>query len=177
MLDLFAASGHIHYTKSARLYLQNMLELPSSYPWVYKKFNTDGYHVIRRSDRFWAGLWSDLVIEQVLMRSLKSRGGLTRGRCVTESVRMMWTNIMHRCADMHNAMTTLTGHQHKTSVQHIELNQSRLKRDNEDLQKIISFFDKHDPFDSCEPQLKCVVSGLTATDTDYINCNDAENTN
>ena len=115
MLDLFAASGHIHYAKSARLYLQNMLELPSSYPWVYKRFNTDGYHVIRCSDRFWAGLWSDLVIEQLLMRSLKSRGGLTRGIGVTESVRIMWTNNIHRCADMHNAMTTLTGHQHKTS--------------------------------------------------------------
>ena len=55
------------------------------------------------------------------------------------------------------------------------MNQSRLKRDNEDLQKIISFFDERDPFDSCEPQLKCLVSGVTATDTDYINCDDAEN--
>ena len=71
-----------------------MLQLPSSYPWVYERIDADGYHVIRRSDRFRKGLWSDLVIEQVLMRSLTSRGGLTRGRGVTESVRIMWTNSM-----------------------------------------------------------------------------------
>ncbi|KAG1677778.1 Polycystic kidney disease protein 1-like 2 [Nymphon striatum] len=36
-----------------------------------------GLFVIRRSDRLWAGLPSDLVIEQVLMRFLKTNGGLT----------------------------------------------------------------------------------------------------
>ncbi len=47
-------------------------------PDVYRKF-INGFHVIRRSDKFWSGLSSDLVIEQTLMRSLKSTGGLTRG--------------------------------------------------------------------------------------------------
>ena len=31
-----------------------------------------GLHVIRRSDRYWAGLSSDLVIEQEFMRAMKS---------------------------------------------------------------------------------------------------------
>ena len=39
-----------------------------------------GYHVVRRSDRYWGALSTDLVIEQVLMRSVKRQGGLTRGR-------------------------------------------------------------------------------------------------
>ena len=34
MLNVFAA-GHFNYAKSARLYLQMMLELPSSHPWLY----------------------------------------------------------------------------------------------------------------------------------------------
>ena len=55
------------------------------------------------------------------MRSLKSRGGLTRGRGVTESVRILWTNSMHRCASVHNAMSNLTGMQQKSSEQHVEL--------------------------------------------------------
>ncbi|KAG7163747.1 hypothetical protein Hamer_G002985 [Homarus americanus] len=38
-----------------------------------------GFHVIRRSNQCWAGLSSDLVSEQTLMRSLKSSGGLTHG--------------------------------------------------------------------------------------------------
>ena len=37
----------------------------------YLKKITEGYHAVRRSDRFWSGLWSDLVIEQNLMRFIK----------------------------------------------------------------------------------------------------------
>ena len=73
MLNLFAAFGRINYAKSARLYLQSMNELPEKHPWLYQCFNEKGYHVVRRSVRYWGGLWSDLIIEQVLMRSIKSR--------------------------------------------------------------------------------------------------------
>ena len=79
MINLFAATGHIHYAKSGRLFLQEMLRLKPDYPWVYTCFTNHGLLTIRRSDRFWAGLLKDLIIEQVMMRSLKSRGGLTRG--------------------------------------------------------------------------------------------------
>ena len=46
MLNMFAATGHIHYAKSARLYLQQMLELPVKYPSVYDAFVNKGYHSI-----------------------------------------------------------------------------------------------------------------------------------
>jgi len=87
MLNLFAATGHINYAKSARLYLQQMHELPTDHPSVYQYFE-QGHHAERRSSRYWTGLWTDLVIEQVMMRSIKSRGRLTRGRAMTESVRL-----------------------------------------------------------------------------------------
>ena len=95
MLNLFAAAGHVHYAKSARMYLQQMIELKIDYPWVYESFHEQEYHIICRSNRYWAGLSSDLIIEQVLMRSMKSRGGLTRGRGVRESVRTMCINRVH----------------------------------------------------------------------------------
>ena len=107
MLNLFAATGHVHYAKSARMYLQQMLELEANLPWVHTSFAEHGYHTVKRSDRFWAGIWTDLTIEQVMMRSIKSRGGLTRGRGVTESVRTMWVNTAHRCSHVHEAMTEL----------------------------------------------------------------------
>ena len=74
MLKLFAATGHFNYAKSARMYLQLMLEIPAGLPWLYEQFTEQGYHTVRRSDRYWAGSWTDLTIEQVLMRSIKSRG-------------------------------------------------------------------------------------------------------
>ena len=48
---------------------------------MYTAFK-NGFHGIQPSDRFWAGLSSDLVIESVLMRSLKAIGRLTEeGEC------------------------------------------------------------------------------------------------
>ena len=78
MLPYMAASGHNNYTKCLHLYLQQMSNLQYDHPDVYQHFQ-DGLHVIRRSDRYWAGLSSDLVIEQVLMRSMKTNGDLTQG--------------------------------------------------------------------------------------------------
>ena len=117
LLNLSAATGHIHYAKSARLYVQEMRKLPSTHPWRHQKF-VEGYHTVRRSEILWAGLWTDIVIEQVLMRSLKSRGGLTTGRGMTTSLRQQWVYSMHACAAIHDAMTSLTGKHHITSHQH-----------------------------------------------------------
>ena len=50
MLNLFAATGHYHYAKCGSMYLQQMLELPSNYPTIYKSFKENGYHTIRRSN-------------------------------------------------------------------------------------------------------------------------------
>ena len=52
MLSIFAASGHRLYTKSARLYLQQMMSLTKTHPDVYRDFMT-GHDVIPSSDRFW----------------------------------------------------------------------------------------------------------------------------
>ena len=52
MLNLFAATGHINYAKSSRLYLQLMMQLPSDYPWLYQCFIEKGYHTIRRAVDF-----------------------------------------------------------------------------------------------------------------------------
>ena len=35
MLNLFAATEHINYAKSGRLFLQLMLDLEKNYPWLY----------------------------------------------------------------------------------------------------------------------------------------------
>ena len=76
MVPFLAAAGHNSYTKYLLLYLHRMSHLDPSVSQIFEK----GLHVVRRSDRYWAGLSSDLVIEQVLMRSLKTTAGLTRGR-------------------------------------------------------------------------------------------------
>ena len=69
-------------------YLQDMSELENRHPDVYLKF-VNGRHVVGRSNKFWAGLSSDLVIEQTLMRSFKTSGGLTHGSGMNEEQRSL----------------------------------------------------------------------------------------
>ena len=125
MLNLFAATGHYHYAKCRRMYLQQMLELPSNYPSVYKFFKENDYHIIRRSNRYWAGLWSDLVIGLVMMKSIKSRGGLTRGSRMTESVRHQWVHANHACTAIHDAMTKIMNLSLLYSEQHVQIGKTR----------------------------------------------------
>ena len=175
MLCLFAATGHNNYAKSARLYLQMMVDLPCSHPWLYEQFQYKGYHTIRRSDRFWAGIWTDLAIEQIMMRTIKSRGGLTRGRGFTEFVRILWVYSMHKCASIHSAMSDLTRLKQTTSEQHIDMGAARIKRDYKDLSAMVSWLRAHDPFDVNDNTLRSISSGLTATEDDCLNIDDAEN--
>jgi hypothetical protein len=72
MLPYLAASGHNNYVKSARVYLQQMNHLEITNPEVSGFFHS-GYHVVRRSDKVWAGLSSDLVIEQVIYQYYKRK--------------------------------------------------------------------------------------------------------
>ena len=41
-----------------------------------------------------------LLIEQVLMRSLKTTGGLTRGRGMTETQRLVWLLSSKACSEV-----------------------------------------------------------------------------
>ena len=84
-----------------------LYQLPDQNPWLHEQFVEHDFHTIRRSDRVWAGLWSDLVIEQALMRTLKDRGGLTGGRGMTEAVRL-WVYSMHKCSEIHGVMSEIT---------------------------------------------------------------------
>ena len=78
----------------------------------------EGHHVVRRSDRFWAGLSPDLIIEQVLMRSIKTHDGLTRGKGMTENQRLVWVLSMPVCASINETMQKFSDVSYKTSDKH-----------------------------------------------------------
>ena len=81
-LPIFAAGGNSNNLKSSYLYLQKMKYLEKQNLKVFHEF-MNGFHVIRCTNQYWAGLGSDLVIEQTKIfytqRSLRSTGGLTHG--------------------------------------------------------------------------------------------------
>ena len=79
---------------------------------------------------------------------------------------------MHLCGQIHEAMTTMTDHVHTTGEQHQELGSSRIKRDFEDLQKVVEWFHVRNPFDAENTSLRFLSCGLTADDS--VNCDDIE---
>jgi hypothetical protein len=173
MLPLFAASGHRNYAKSARLYVQEMQELENAYPWLYMQF-TAGLHSIRRSDRVWAGLSCDLVIEQTMMRAGKSTGGLTRGRGMHEAVRTTWLSTLTDCASIHAALSHVTGTDH-SEREHEEVGVSRMKRDYDDWMHVRSYLSLHSPFRFADTdRLVNLASGMCSQSGDGINCDTAE---
>ena len=163
MLPYLAASGHNNYTKSALLYLQQMSHLDQHHPEVYQHFK-NGMHVVRRSDRYWAGLSTDLVIEQVLMRSIKSSGGLTRGRGMTEQQRLVWSLSMPACAEVNRVMQELTGVSYNSGEQNKDITVARQTRDWKDTHKILSYFQERDPF-TTNPVLHSISTGAHAHST------------
>ena len=169
MLCVFAAAGHQNYAKSARLYVQMMNQLPVSHPWLYEQFVTCGFHTVRRTDRFWAGLSTDLLIEQTLMKSLKSQPGLTHGRGMTEPVRHTWVHSMHETARFHLALKSAVNLTSGDAV-HTDCGQMRKKRDVKDCQKVTEWLQLHNPFSSPDTRLTALQSGITANEADCVTC-------
>ena len=142
------------------LYLQNMQNLQETHPEVYRNFG--GYHVIRRSDRYWVGLSADKVIEQVLMRSLKTTGGLTRGSGMTESQCLVWLFSTPACASQE-----LTEVSYTTSDQHKDVSKVRQERDMTDTIEVLEYLTPRSYFGG-NSTLHSIASWITADAT--VNC-------
>ena len=160
ILPYFAASGHSLYAKSAYVYLQIMLRLPETHSDAHRKL-MEGYHVVRRSDRFWAGLSTDLIIEQVLMISIKTHGGLTRGKGMTENQRLVWVLSMPVCASINETMQKFRGVSHETSDQQKYVSAARQARDVSDTVDLIDYLNERDPFVQND-SLFNIANGMTA---------------
>lgn len=170
MLPIFHASGHLNYAKSAHVYLQDSLELLNSMSPENDLFVNCGYFTIRRTEKFWSGVWSDMTIEQVLMRSLKSIGGLTGGRGITATTLATWINSMPACSRVCEAIEEFSGVRSVSSDQHVELREARQKRNCKDLQTFISWLEEHNPFSKTH-ELSSLSTGIVADEN--VNCDKA----
>jgi hypothetical protein len=74
----------------------------------------------------------DLSIKQTLMRSTKSRAGLTEGRVFHESGRHLWILSSNTSAIVHSVLVELTNLYFNVNEQHTELGLSRRETDFED---------------------------------------------
>jgi len=105
------------------------------------------------------------------MRSLKSNGGMTRGRGMSEFQRAVWVLSTPACAEFNDTMEKITGVEHRCSEQHKENSNSRLKRDQQDGQKVHEYLVDRNPFTMCD-KLVNIHTGEIAGDS--VNVDQAE---
>ena len=169
MLPLFHAAGHFAYAKSAQIYLQDMANLDTVMdPIEYDRFTKEGYFTIHRTDKAWSGVWSDMVIEQTLNRFFGI--DLKHGRGVTPSVVSRYLLGMPTAFNIMENMEDYCGLRSSTSEQHEDLSQGRMKRDNEDLVKLVYWIENHEPFKH-RTSLISLSTGVIGGSN--INCNSA----
>lgn len=117
-----------------------------------------------------------MTIEQVLMRAMKTSGGLTmtRGRGMTESVVSRWVLGMPGCSDITQHFEAFCGVTFTTSEQHVELRMSRQVRDNKDVDTLLQWLNVHSPMTS-NKELMSIATGVVADNTidNTINCDSA----
>ena len=170
MFPYFHASGHYLYAKSAYLYVQDMLKFQNIMPTAeYEKFVKDDF-TIKRSDKFRCGIWSDMTIEQTLMKAMHSSGGLTRGRGVTDSVLTKWILYMPTLLDGNLCIFDFCQMSFNTnSEQHVDASNARKSRDS-DSEKFYNWLIAHDPFPKND-NIMCISSGFIGDNS--INCHNA----
>jgi len=167
MLPYFHSTGRYLYAKCAHLYLQDMLKLDNATREIISK-----YFTILRTNKFWSGVWSDMTIEQTLMRSIKSVGGLIHGQTMTENVRNQWILSMPSSSKICEAIKNYAEVSTRStrSEQHIDWSTARYIRDERDLNVLYDWFEKRNPF-SRTGGLVLLASGIVASAD--VNCDRA----
>ena len=94
-MTIYMLSEHIRVAYKA--------EISKTNPLMYNNFQ-DNLHIVRRSDHFCADLYSDLVIKQVLMRSIKTTRGLSRWRGFTDAQRAVWLLLIPATSEVNQLM-------------------------------------------------------------------------
>ena len=116
-----------------------VIKIPMFFKSVLCKVTT-----VRRTNKKWSGIWTDLLIEQILMKSLKGRSGVV-SKGISTNVMRVWTHTMHRCAEVTDAVSSILLTE-KCQEQHKEIFAARVNRDYEDFQVIQSWFNNHNSF-------------------------------
>lgn len=130
----------------------------------YELFTSGGYFTIRRSDKFWSGMWSDMIIEQFLMRSMKTQGGLTHGRGMGDCIIAKFVLTIIILIEVCNSMEAFCDVSYCSSEQHVDSTDARVKRDAPDLMKLLEFFTTYNPFPHTQ-QLTSIFSGIVANNS------------
>lgn len=121
-------------------YLQQMRELKSTNPELYKMLNEGHFTVRKKGQKVIWNFWTDMHIEQTLMKCTKSRSGTIRGGRMTEHQRATWILSYFRFSAVVCATSLLTNVSRIGNEQSTDLIYARMTKDFENMKKIMHFF-------------------------------------
>ena len=98
------------------------------------------------------------------MRSLKTSGGLTRGRGMTENQRLLWLLSRPECADVNQTMQQFTRVNYNTGEQNKDMTKARQLREWKDTLAVLQYLQERNPF-STDPSLRSIATRLHAHST------------
>ena len=172
IIPLFHAVGHLAYAKCTRLYLQQLSNCKS---WMsnvdYVRFFDEGEAVIRRVEAEWRENETDKVIEQDLMRLIKSKGGLTRGRGISDSTMHRFTNALPMTVPMCNTLEKYCNVHNHSSEQHKDLRHVSKVSQYQHIKCFVEWIDLHSPFPQESQALSNISNGTVAVKN--VNCHKA----
>ena len=80
------------------------------------------------------------------MRSMKTSGGLTRERGMTEQQRVIWLLSMPASSEVNKTMQELTGVNYNTGEQNKDTTRARQDRDWQDTNTVLKYLQERSPF-------------------------------
>ena len=95
---------------------------------------------------------------------MKSAGGLTRGRGMTEIQRVVWVLSRPATSSVNEAMQTFSGAVYTSSEQHRDTNLSVRKRDKKDTEVVTEYLLERNPFKT-DTDLRSITSGVVSHDS------------
>ncbi|KAJ8686053.1 hypothetical protein QAD02_021846 [Eretmocerus hayati] len=135
----------------------------------YDLYTRKQYFTVRRKDVFYSGNPQDLTIEQVFMRTMKVAGGLTHGRGKSGSVLARFIMSMIVLTDVTYAIEFFCSHGYANSEPFSDDRKASIKRDAQDLEKILNYLTEHNPFYADDSESVASIStGLRGDER--VNC-------
>ena len=134
----FYAMDRPNYARWLPVYLADMCQLHTKHPQVYQEF-LNGDHSVSRSGQPFPRVWSDMALEQSINADSKSTGGVV-GKSQNPSALERWFLTIHERAAITTALKSMYGVLNNKQVVHKEAAPKRVRRDKEDIKKLVSCF-------------------------------------
>ena len=161
MLPQFFAMDRQNYARYLPVYLADMQKLELTHPEVYKEF-AEGNHSISRSGQPFSQVSTDMALEQSINADSKSSGGVI-GISQSPSALERWFLTIHERASITSALKAMFGLQDGEQASHKEAAPRRVRRDEEDVKKMISCFSSGlmtNPFNLDSDALLNIATGV-----------------